>query len=113
MNYTKYYINEFEWDSETRTFIGYSYVLDHFGKKQFIIFNPKTNGFRRFTFLKEENFEGHTEYVFKSEDDIFVRILIDNTFETNKDESLIYEHLSDGHYIGGLTARPSGSIYKF
>jgi hypothetical protein len=50
-------------------------------KKQFIIDNPKTGGFRRFRFVKdivgnigEQSF---TEWLFESEDGIECRIAID------------------------------------
>ena len=50
------------------------------GRSQFIIRNLETDGFRRFTFerelvIDEENFSA-TEWVFKSEDGILCKILI-------------------------------------
>lgn len=86
----RYDIVDFEWDAQSKTFSGYGNALYDFDrkynapfsndKKQFVIYNPNTEGFRRFRFLREETFGGCTEYIFESEDGFTARILM--TLET-------------------------------
>jgi hypothetical protein len=84
----EYDINSFTWDGDERTFYGVKDELwdttNHYqfpfpnDKKQFIIRNSETNGFRRFTFVKEQFGEGSLiEYLFESEDGIRCLVLVD------------------------------------
>lgn len=85
-NTITYDIKQFHWDSSINTFHGEAPHLvgllpdgtfhnEAFpsGKKQFIIKNFKTDGFRRFHFMEELN--GY--YLFKSEDGIRCEICVD------------------------------------
>jgi hypothetical protein len=69
----KYSISQFRWDKNENCFYASAPYLwdenrpecvDAFpnGKKKFIIQNPKTNGFRRFSFLKEYDEKKEVEY---------------------------------------------------
>lgn len=81
----KYNINSFTWESSSRTFFG---VLDDLyptnmnsnvpfpnNKKKFIIHNPKTEGFRVYSFVKEISTPNSTYWLFISEDSIKAMIL--------------------------------------
>jgi hypothetical protein len=90
----RYHIKQFNWNKDTNCFYaeaphlecvlpGGEFHPEAFPnmKKQFIIDNPKTGGFRRFRFVKdivgnigEQSF---TEWLFESEDGIECRIAID------------------------------------
>jgi hypothetical protein len=84
----EYSIDSFNWVKEENTFYGidirlwertgsYQYPFPN-DRKQFKIFNPKTGGFRVFTFMKEfdSTESGMKEYLFTSEDGIDCVILI-------------------------------------
>ena len=69
----KYSISQFRWNKENNCFYASAAYLwdenrpecvDAFPnqKKNFIIQNPKTNGFRRFSFLKEYDEKREVEY---------------------------------------------------
>lgn len=84
-----YTIDSFNWVKEDNTLYGVSNTLwDTLGyyqfpfpnnRKQFKLINPKTDGFRIFTFVTSfENTEGMLEYEFASEDGIKCRILIES-----------------------------------
>ena len=93
----KYSISQFRWNKENNCFYASAAYLwdenrpecvDTFPnqKKNFIIQNPKTNGFRRFSFVKEYDEKREVEYTsytieqtdtiweFQSEDGIKCRI---------------------------------------
>lgn len=82
MQTVHYDIRDFKWVKEENTFYGDGwdlypseepYYIEAFpnGKKQFVIKNYKTDGFRRFTFKEEATDPFGTYYVFTSEDDEF------------------------------------------
>ena len=97
----RYHIRQFNWNKDTNCFYaeaphlecvmpGGEFHPEAFPnqKQQFFIDNPKTGGFRRFRFVKEniiETTDGesqqmyylYTEWLFKSEDGIECRISID------------------------------------
>jgi hypothetical protein len=90
----RYHIRQFVWNKDTNSFYGQAPFLECVMpdgnihpeafpnmKKQFIIDNPKTGGFRRFKFLKEITSNigemQFTEWLFESEDKIECRIAID------------------------------------
>lgn len=98
----RYHIRQFSWNENDNTFYAEAPYLECVMpggdihpeafpnmKKQFYIDNPKTGGFRRFRFVKEEmmysNDENEmgvelyqfTQWVFESEDGIKCKIAID------------------------------------
>ena len=90
----RYHIRQFVWNKDTNSFYGQAPFLECVMpdgnihpevfpnmKKQFIIDNPKTGGFRRFKFVKEITSNigemQFTEWLFESEDKIECRIAID------------------------------------
>ena len=98
----RYHIRQFNWNKDANTFYAEAPYLECVMpggdihpeafpnmKKQFYIDNPKTGGFRRFRFVKEEmmysNDENEmgvelyqfTQWVFESEDGIKCKIAID------------------------------------
>lgn len=97
----RYHIRQFVWDKKQNEFFAEAPFLECVMpdgnihpeafpnmKKQFFIDNPKTGGFRRFRFVKEnviETTDGeseqmyylYTEWIFESEDGIKCRIAID------------------------------------
>ena len=90
----RYHIRQFVWNNDTNSFYGQAPFLECVMpdgnihpeafpnmKKQFIIDNPKTGGFRRFRFVKEVTANigemQFTEWLFESEDKIECRIAID------------------------------------
>jgi hypothetical protein len=90
----RYHIRQFVWNNDTNSFYGQAPFLECVMpdgnihpeafpnmKKQFIIDNPKTGGFRRFKFVKEITSNigemQFTEWLFESEDKIECRIAID------------------------------------
>lgn len=92
----KYDINQFNWNKDTNTFGADAWdLVAHMAdgsihpeafpnmKKQFFIHNYKTNGFRRFRFVKEESGEpdgnGYTflDWIFESEDGIKCYICVE------------------------------------
>jgi hypothetical protein len=93
----RYHIRQFSWNKELNEFFSEAYFLECVmpdggihpeafpnQKQQFYIDNPKTGGFRRFRFIKEENanveIDGeswfYTYWMFESEDGIKCKILI-------------------------------------
>jgi hypothetical protein len=84
----QYLISQFDWDKSTQTFSALESTLypvfpaNYYkipfpnSKRQFIITNPKTGGFRRFRFWKEilNKKEHSCIYRFKSEDSIICNI---------------------------------------
>jgi len=83
-----YDIRDFKWVKEDNTFYGDGwdlfpaeepYYQDAFlnGKKQFVIKNYKTKGFRRFIFQSETTDPFGTYYVYTSEDGIRCVINLD------------------------------------
>jgi hypothetical protein len=89
----RYHIRQFVWNNDTNSFYGQAPFLECVMpdgnihpeafpnmKKQFIIDNPKTGGFRRFKFVKEITSNigemQFTEWLFESEDKIECRIAI-------------------------------------
>lgn len=87
MNTVHYDIRDFKWVAENKTFYGdgwdlYDAVGDYKqpfpnGKKQFVIKNYKTNGFRRFVFQSETTDPFGTYYIYTSEDGIRCIINLD------------------------------------
>ena len=94
MQIVEYDMGYFKWYSHEKTFRADAWtlyavdqahqsIIEPFpsARSQFIIRNLETEGFRRFTFVRELVIEepglNATEWVFKSEDDIFCKILID------------------------------------
>lgn len=95
----RYHIRQFVWNKDTNSFYAEAPFLEavmpdgNFHpeafpnmKGEFIIDNPKTGGFRRFRFLKEEtesfvdeidNEFQFTQWIFESEDGIKCKIGID------------------------------------
>lgn len=85
MKNTYYSTNSFRYVKEEKTFYG---VIDAIYpiegsqiplptyKKQFYLKNPKTGEFRRFSFQKELQDENAVYYIFKSQDDLYVHILV-------------------------------------
>ena len=90
----RYHIRQFVWNKNTNSFYADAPFLEcvmpdgNFHpeafpnmKKQFIIDNPKTGGFRRFRFVKDivgnVGEQSFTEWLFESEDGIECRIAID------------------------------------
>lgn len=59
------------WESDRRSKIPFPN-----GKRQFVIENERTGGFRRFRYQWEEMREEGMIWIFKSEDDIRVEILV-------------------------------------
>jgi len=91
----RYHIRQFVWNKDTNSFYAQAPFLECVMpdgnyhpeafpnmKGEFIIDNPKTGGFRRFRFVKEnkimdgENYL-YTEWIFESEDGIKCKIAID------------------------------------
>jgi len=89
-----YSTNSFKYVKEEKTFYG---VIDNIypieegsqiplptEKNQFYLKNPKTGEFRRFSFQKELQDNSDLYYIFKSEDDLYVYILVNiHTNEIN------------------------------
>jgi hypothetical protein len=92
----KYDINQFNWNKETNTFYADAWDLVAYMpdgsihpeafpnmKEQFFIHNYKTNGFRRFRFVKEErsvideNGYDFLNWIFESEDGIKCYICVE------------------------------------
>lgn len=77
-----YSVSGFKWDSENRAFIADSrYGLSMpvlgvhpIGKKEFFLYNPITNGFRRFRFIKQVVNESIAYNQFITEDNILAII---------------------------------------
>jgi hypothetical protein len=81
-----YSTNSFRYVKEEKTFYG---VIDDIypvegsqipfptEKKQFYLKNPKTGEFRRFSFQKELQDNSTLYYVFKSDDDLYVSVLVE------------------------------------
>lgn len=75
---------QFRWNKEHNCFYGdapyleegsgyYQYAFPN-GKKQFNMTNPKTGGFRRFRFVKDDILNDEPIWVFESEDGIQCKI---------------------------------------
>ena len=91
----RYDIRQFVWNKDENSFFAEAYFLDCLlpdgtfhreafpnQKQQFYIDNPKTGGFRRFRYVKDNAVtdEGeylYTEWIFESEDGIKCKISID------------------------------------
>ena len=91
----RYNVNQFVWDKKQNEFYAEAYFLECVMpdgnihpeafpnmKTQFFIDNPKTGGFRRFRFVKENQITDdesylYTEWIFESEDGIKCKIAID------------------------------------
>lgn len=98
MRNINYDIKQFYWNGDTTTFNAEAWNLagclddgkSHphsfpTQKKEFRIYNYQTNGFRKFTFVKEELYqfddEGEIIWIFKSDDGISCSILKFRTLE--------------------------------